>query len=73
MSQVTLTIPDISCEHCANAVSYALRRLKGVEEVDVNIADKQAQVAFDDSLVNVDAMKTALAEKAYPVASVTVA
>lgn len=73
MSQVTLSIPDISCEHCANAVSYALRRLKGVEEVGVNIADKQAQVAFNDSLVNVDTMKTALDAASYPVASVTVA
>lgn len=68
---VELTVPDISCEHCAHTVTQALNTVQGVESVNVDVPSKTVRVQFDPQAANVDAMKEALAEEDYPVAAVS--
>src|SRR5690242_6334711 len=44
MSQAVLSVPDISCEHCARTVTNALTPLAGVENVSVDIPSKSVTV-----------------------------
>ena len=70
MKQVTLNVPDISCEHCQKAITEALSPVEGVRSVDVDIPTKQVRVEYDDTTVDVNRMKEILQEEDYPVESV---
>lgn len=70
MATTVLTVPDISCEHCERAVKSALEPLTGVGRVDVSIPEHLVRVDFDETRVDIDAMRAALAEEEYPVSAV---
>ena len=69
MAQTTLSVPDISCEHCERTITQALTPLDGVRTVKVDIPAKQVSVDYDESAVDVDKFKAVLQEEDYPVAS----
>ena len=69
MSKVVLNVPDISCQHCAKTVTETLTPIQGVRTVQVDVPAKQVQVEYDDAVASLDAMKAALQEEDYPVAS----
>ena len=70
MTQTVLSVPDISCEHCARTVTNALSPLEGVERVAVDIPAKRVTVDYDPARVDVEQMSASLAEEDYPVAGV---
>ena len=52
MSEVTYTVPGMSCAHCEHAVGSELRQVAGVESVDVDLETKLVVVrgeGLDDS------------------------
>ncbi len=65
MSTTTYNVPDISCDHCVNAITGAVSPLDGVETVDVSIDAKTVTVAgdFDDA-----AVRDAIDEAGYDIA-----
>ena len=69
MAKTTLSVPDISCEHCERTITEALTPLEGVREVKVDIPAKQVHVDYDDATIGVDRFKDVLQEEEYPVAS----
>ena len=69
MAQTTLSVPDISCEHCERTITEALTPLDGVRTVKVDIPAKQVNVDYDESAIDVDRFKAVLQEEDYPVAS----
>ena len=69
MAQTTLSVPDISCEHCERTITEALTPLDGVREVKVDIPAKQVSVEYDESTIDVNRFKAVLQEEDYPVAS----
>ena len=70
MSNVTLRVPDISCEHCERTITNALTPVEGVRAVHVDIPTKQVRVDYDEAKVDVERMKAILSEEEYPVQSV---
>lgn len=70
MVTTVLMVPDISCEHCARTVTNTLTSEDGVQQVDVDVANKQVRVEYDDSRIGLDRMRDVLADEEYPVASV---
>ena len=68
MVEVTLTAPDISCDHCIAAVRRALSRLAGVQFVDGNPQTKQVTIRYDPSMVELTAIEKATEEEGYPLA-----
>lgn len=69
MAKTTLSVPDISCEHCERTITEALTPLDGVRDVKVDIPSKQVNVEYDESTVDVNTFKAVLQEEDYPVAS----
>jgi copper chaperone len=69
MTQITLSVPDISCGHCKSSIEGALQPLEGVESAAVSIEDRNVAISYDDSSVDIDAFIAAIDEQGYEVAS----
>lgn len=65
MTKLTLSVPDISCDHCKAAIEGAVGSL-GVEHVEVTIEAKTVAVSFDDP-VSRDAIVAAIEDQGYEV------
>ena len=63
---LTRTAPDISCDHCANAITGALSALVGVASVAVNVEERRVDVDYDAALTTTDQIDAALEEEGYP-------
>jgi copper chaperone len=66
MEQITLTAPDISCEHCQHTIERELATLPGVQSVSVEISSKQVDVRFDPAQTSEEAIIARLDEEGYP-------
>lgn len=73
MSKVVLDVPEISCEHCSQAITKALKPQQGVQSVRVDVPTQKVQLEFDERVISLDKVKEILAEKEYPVAAATTA
>ncbi|AVQ99791.1 copper chaperone CopZ [Oceanobacillus sp. M65] len=63
----TLNVQGMSCGHCKMSVENALNNLNGVSEAIVKLEAGKVDVSFDESKVNVEAMKDAIEEQGYDV------
>lgn len=63
----TLNVQGMTCGHCKMSVEGALKKLDGVSVAEVNLDAGKVDVTFDESKVNVDAMKEAIEEQGYEV------
>ncbi len=68
MSQISLSVPDISCGHCETTVRNALQDKPGVNSVDVDIPAKTVFLDYDESAFSLEQVKEVLDEEGYPVA-----
>jgi len=68
MTQVTLSVPDISCNHCKMSIEGAVKELAGVDKVEVAIDDRTVDVSFD-SPTDMDAIVAAIEGQGYEVAA----
>ena len=71
MSNVVLDIPEISCEHCSQAITKALQPQAGVRTVRVDVATQKVHLEFDERQISLDQVKEILQEEEYPVEAVT--
>lgn len=69
MEEVTLTAPDISCDHCIATIRKAVSKLAGVQFVGGNPQTKQVTIRYDPSVVELTAIEKAMEEEGYPLAS----
>lgn len=58
----TITIEDMSCEHCEQTVAEALRDVSGVTDVNV---DREAEQASVDGNADVSALVEAVEDAGY--------
>ena len=68
MTQVTLSVPDISCGHCKASIEGAVAPLDGVEAATVAIDDRNVAIEYDGSEATMEAIVTAIDEQGYEVA-----
>ncbi len=64
-STVTLEINGMHCASCVAAVENALATTPGVQKAAVNLASEKATIAFAPQRVNVEMLKTAIANAGY--------
>ena len=65
MSNVTLKVDGMSCNHCVAAVESTLKNLGASGKVD--LAGKTVQIEYDDSKLSLDAIKEAIEDQGYDV------
>ena len=49
MTQITLNVPDISCNHCKMSIEGAVNELDGIESAEVNVEGRTVAVSWDDT------------------------
>jgi copper chaperone CopZ len=58
-AMTTIKISGMNCGHCTSAVSKALNSIDGIEDVEVNLDEKEA--TFNETKpINHDTIKTAI-------------
>jgi copper chaperone len=67
MTQVTLSVPDISCGHCKSSIEGAVNPLEGVDTAVVTIDDRNVAIEYDGSETTMEAIVAAIDEQGYEV------
>jgi copper chaperone len=67
VEEITLTAPDISCDHCKQTIERELDALPGVRSVSVQVPSKRVDVSFDPVRTTEAAIIAKLSEEGYPV------
>jgi copper chaperone len=65
MRKQILSIQGMTCGGCVNSVTRVLKALPGVQSVEVQLTPGQARVIFDEAMVDIAALKKAVAEAGY--------
>lgn len=68
MTQITLSVPDISCGHCKSAIEGAVGPLEGVDAAVVAIDDRNVAIDYDGTEATLGAIVAAIDEQGYEVA-----
>ncbi|HYR63115.1 MAG TPA: copper ion binding protein [Actinomycetota bacterium] len=70
MVQEVLSVPEVTCEHCVNAIEGAVGALAGVDSVKVDLDRKDVTISYDDAQVGHESIVTAIKDEGYEVAGV---
>ena len=66
-SKIELDITGMTCDHCVNSVTGALKQVPGVTDAIVSLEKKEAVVTADS--VDVEALIAAVEEEGYAAAA----
>ena len=67
MTTKTLKVEGMSCDHCTQAVTRAVRALAGVQQVEVSLQKKSAEVRWDESVLAEADLAAAIEGEGYQV------
>ncbi|MBT8166600.1 MAG: heavy-metal-associated domain-containing protein [Acidimicrobiia bacterium] len=68
METKTLSVPDISCDHCKMSIEGATSVLAGVTDASVDIPGKTVTISYETDAVGLDEIVSAIEEQGYEVA-----
>jgi copper ion binding protein len=68
MTSKTLSVPDISCQHCKNSIEDAVGPLNGVDSVEVAIDERTVAIDYDGTDDTFEVIVAAIEEQGYEVA-----
>ena len=68
VQDITLSVPDVSCEHCVHAINTSLGKLAGVEQVDTDIPTKTVHLRYHADQVSLQQIEAILDDVGYTVA-----
>lgn len=71
MSVAYYSVPDISCEGCANAIKRAVSTIDGIHSVDVDVDHKKVCVEYDSGAVTPDAIRDRIGDAGYDTTDMT--
>ena len=67
MTSKTLKVEGMSCHHCTEAVTRAVRALAGVQNVEVSLNKKSAEVRYDETRLSEEDLAKAIEGEGYTV------
>lgn len=67
MKTTIMNIEGMSCQHCVQSVTDAIKKLQGVSEVDVNLESKTATVKYDESVLSTSDLSTVVENQGFDV------
>lgn len=67
MVQEVINIKGMMCGHCQATVENAIKAVKGVKSVKVDLEKKQATVEYDPADTDISKVKKAVADAGYEV------
>ena len=67
MAQAVLSVPEVTCQHCVNALEGAVGALEGVDRVKVDLDRKDITIDYDDARVGRASFVGAITGEGYQV------
>ncbi len=67
MTKETFQIKGMHCASCSAIITKKLSKLDGVKDINVNFATEKANINFDDSKVNMEAMNNEISKLGYTI------
>ena len=67
IEDITLSVPDVSCEHCVKTIDGALGAMAGVEAVRTDLPTKTVRVRFEPERVSLHQIEATLDDAGYTV------
>jgi copper chaperone len=67
MTEKTMNVQGMSCDHCRMAVTRAVGAVPGVAGVEVNLEEGTVKVSFDETQVRLDSLRQAIRGEGYEV------
>ncbi|MDO4794042.1 MAG: cation transporter [Filifactor alocis] len=58
--KASIEIKGMSCGHCVQAVTQALKSVEGVKSAEVDLAENKAEVEYDEAVVSLEALHSAI-------------
>lgn len=68
LQDITLSVPDVSCEHCVKTINGTLGTLPGVETVSTDIPTKSVHLIYNPEQLSMKEIEAALDDAGYTVA-----
>ena len=68
MTSKTLSVPDISCQHCKSSIADAVGPLNGVDSVEVAVDERTVAIDHDGTDGTFEVIVAAIEEQGYEVA-----
>jgi copper chaperone len=68
VSNITLSVPDVSCDHCVAAINKVLGDKQGVSSVQVDLSTKTVNLSYDEAQMPLNTIEQILDDAGYPVA-----
>jgi len=65
MATATLKVTGMSCHHCVEAVTHALKSTAGVRDASVDLQGARATVEYDESKTDPRALAGAVTDEGY--------
>ncbi len=65
MTNASIKIGGMSCQHCVAAVGKALTSIKGVQKVDISIGS--AYIEYDEKKASIEDFEAAIEKEGYKV------
>lgn len=65
VQEITLSVPDVSCEHCVKTINASLGALPGVEKVNTDIPTKTVHLRYHPDQVSLQLIETTLDDAGY--------
>jgi copper chaperone len=66
-TELTYSVPGVSCSHCQGAIDEEVRQVAGVTDVDVDLDRKRVTVRGDQ--LDDSAVRAAIADAGYDIAA----
>ena len=67
MTNKTLDVQGMSCDHCKMAVTKAVSELEGVRSVEVSLESNSVSVEFDETRLQLETISQAIEDQGYDV------
>ena len=67
IEQTVVTAPDISCAHCATAITNAVGAIPGVNSVEVDVPSKRVTINHQPGAVDLAEVARVMDDEGYPI------
>ncbi|MGD6879384.1 heavy-metal-associated domain-containing protein [Bacillus infantis] len=68
MNRTTMTVPEITCDHCEESIKNALLSLDGVAGVSIALQGKTVEVDYNPEQTSESSIKEAIENEGYGIA-----
>jgi copper ion binding protein len=66
--EITLSVPDISCDHCVHTINTTLGHLSGVDSVQTDLPTKTVHLRYQPEQVSLQQIEASLDDAGYTIA-----